>query len=174
MRRDWQAIPWRVAGQARTDYRRSILGPAGCELRLAAEEWPSRAGWWAARAEIVRDSTARAYLPLWAQGYRMAGYPTPEAAIVAAEDWLAEWRAGWMGDMHCAGDDLVADLDICTESLDGAFIGPFCGTLDMRDPWLSAAVMHYPHGALWADCAAGDAALLAEIPEGGPLVVREV
>jgi hypothetical protein len=46
----------------------------------------------------------------------MAGYPTPEAAMEAAEAWLAEWRAGW--------------------------------------------------------AAAGDAALLAEIPEGGPLVVQ--
>jgi hypothetical protein len=117
MRSDWQAIPWRIGGEMRTDYRRSVYGPAGCELRLAAEEWPSRAGWWAARAEIVRDSTARAYLPLWGRGHKMAGYPTPEAAMEAAEAWLAKWVAGW--------------------------------------------------------AAANDAALLAEIPEGGPLVVRE-
>jgi hypothetical protein len=47
----------------------------------------------------------------------MAGYPTPEAAMEAAEAWLAEWRAGW--------------------------------------------------------AAAEDVPLLAEIPEGGPLVVTE-
>jgi hypothetical protein len=117
MRSDWQAIPWRIGGEARTDYRRSVYGPAGCELRLAAEEWPSRAGWWAARAEIVRDSTARGYMPLWAQGYKMAGYPTPEAAIEVCEAWLAEWRAGWAA----AGDvALLAEV-------------PVDGVLDVRD-----------------------------------------
>lgn len=78
------------------DYQRSIPGPAGCEIRLAAEEWQSRPGWWSARAEIVRDSTARGYMPLWAQGCKVAGYPTPEAAMDLADAWLAEWCAGWV------------------------------------------------------------------------------
>ena len=114
MRRDWQAFPWSIAGEERMDYRRPVKGPHGSVLWLAAEEWQTTAGKWAARAGLV---CGRMYTPLWQDGRAVSGYPTPEAAADAAEVWLSEWRAGW--------------------------------------------------------AAANDAALLAEIPEGGPLVVRE-
>ena len=52
MRDHWKPIPWKVGGETRMDYQRSISGPAGCEIRLAAEEWQSRPGWWSARAAL--------------------------------------------------------------------------------------------------------------------------
>lgn len=88
----WQVHPWPIGGEERMDYRRPVSGPHGCVLWLAAEEWQTVAGKWAARAGLA---CGRTYMSLWQDGCRPDGYPTPEAAMQAAEAWLAQWRAGW-------------------------------------------------------------------------------
>lgn len=146
----WTPRRWQIGDEERTDYQRRVDGPQGCALWLTAEEWQTVGGKWAVEVRMVcRLST----LTLWLAEGRGEGYPTPDVAMAAAEAWLAEWVAGWMPGMRCAGADLVADLDICAESLDG-WISPFCGTLDRRDPDLSAGVIHAPHWVLGEVCAA--------------------
>lgn len=145
----WAPSPWRAGEEERMDYRWPV-GGTECVLWLTTKEWGS-GGQWAAEAWLAGGPALLGRL--WQWGRTGAGYPSPSAAMEAAEAWLADWIAGWAPGMICAVAPTPADLCDCAESLwPNSWISPFTGYLDCRDPDLSARVIHALHGALSEVC----------------------